>query len=73
MSTVKGVIFLPGWERSRGARLEAYIGLLNGFPMWSYYEDPSEALKELTHPFVAGVCAAQWVPDSVLKQVGLIA
>ena len=26
--TVQGIIFLPGWERSRGARLEAFVGLL---------------------------------------------
>ena len=25
---VQGIIFLPGWERSRGARLEAFVGLL---------------------------------------------
>lgn len=27
---VKGVILMPGWEKSRGARLEAYVGLLCG-------------------------------------------
>lgn len=25
---VQGIIFLPGWEKSRGARLEATVGLL---------------------------------------------
>lgn len=25
---VDGIIFLPGWSKSRGARLEAYVGLL---------------------------------------------
>lgn len=25
---VKGIIFLPGWEKSRGARLEAFVALL---------------------------------------------
>ena len=27
---VDGLIFLPGWEKSRGARLEAFVGLLYG-------------------------------------------
>lgn len=26
--SVKGIIFLNGWEKSRGARLEAFVGLL---------------------------------------------
>ena len=28
---VDGIIFLPGWQRSRGARLEAFVGLLRDY------------------------------------------
>lgn len=33
---VQGIIFLPGWERSRGARLEAFVGLLCGHQFLKY-------------------------------------
>lgn len=36
---VKGIVFLPGWEKSRGARLEAFVGLLCGHNFASYDED----------------------------------
>ena len=31
-----GVVFLDGWERSRGARLEAFVGILCGRTFWRY-------------------------------------
>ncbi len=36
---VQGIVFLPGWSRSKGARLEAYIGLLAGCRFALYYRD----------------------------------
>jgi hypothetical protein len=36
---VQGVILLPGWERSRGARLETYISLLCGHEVLLYDGD----------------------------------
>lgn len=29
---IDGLVFLPGWQKSRGARLEAYVGLICGKP-----------------------------------------
>lgn len=49
---VQGVIFLPGWEKSRGARLEAFVGVLSGHKFYEYSEitdDGDDALLEL-HP-----------------------
>ena len=32
-----GVIFLEGWHKSRGARLEAFVALLSGKKHFAYY------------------------------------
>jgi hypothetical protein len=42
---VDGIVFLPGWDRSRGARLEAFVGLLCG-KAFAYY-DGSPALAPI--------------------------
>jgi Domain of unknown function (DUF4406) len=34
---IGGIIFLPGWNKSRGARLEAFVGLLTGKQFAQYY------------------------------------
>jgi hypothetical protein len=33
---VKGIVFLPGWETSRGAKLEAVVGLLCKHDFYTY-------------------------------------
>jgi hypothetical protein len=37
---VDGIIFLPAWDRSRGARLEAFVGLLCD-KRFAYYDGSS--------------------------------
>lgn len=36
---IKGIIFLPNWWKSRGARLEAFVGLLCGLKFAKYAPD----------------------------------
>lgn len=33
---VQGLVLLPGWEKSRGARLETFVGLLCGHEFFVY-------------------------------------
>lgn len=36
--SVDEIVLLPGWEQSRGARLEAFVGLLTEKKFWYYME-----------------------------------
>jgi hypothetical protein len=36
---VDGIIFLPNWEKSRGAKLEAFTALLSGGKRFAIYND----------------------------------
>ena len=48
---VDGIVFLPGWEKSRGAKTEAYIALVMGLKFGTYrdgklYPMNREAVKD---------------------------
>jgi hypothetical protein len=39
---IEGMVFLPNWQASKGAKLEAYVGLLQKFKFWKYAPDTNE-------------------------------
>lgn len=44
----QGMIFLPGWWNSRGAKLEAYVGLLTKGFVFNAYQGTSKPLYPLS-------------------------
>lgn len=61
---VQGIIFLPNWERSKGARLEAFVALLSGHKFYEYHSERGLG-TQLDPSLVAGICVAQWMPREV--------
>lgn len=54
---VHGIVLLPNWEQSRGARLEAFVGLLCGHKFKRYDEG---AVYPASPWSVAYFCTLQW-------------
>lgn len=52
---VDGIVFLPGWEKSRGARLEAFTALLCGHKFMLWRMNGNEMTEiETTSDYVRG-------------------
>lgn len=49
---IEGIVFLPRWWQSRGARLEATIGLLQG-PRFAFYQYVDRGVQTLSREQVA--------------------
>lgn len=54
-----GIIFLQGWERSKGARLEAFVALNWGYTKFWHYNGPGFEPSVATQKFVMS-CVYQY-------------
>jgi hypothetical protein len=50
---IQGIVFLPNWYRSRGARLEATVGLLQG-PSFAFFQYDNGGVTTMSQRTVAG-------------------
>jgi len=54
---IQGIVFLPGWQKSKGAKLEAYVGLIQNFLFWTF-----ENGSAIAHP-------ARYVLDNIYADI----
>lgn len=56
----QGIIFLPGWERSRGARLEAFVALLQKDMEFLHWDDNVELAFPISRRAIQDEIHAAW-------------
>jgi len=57
---IQGIVFLPNWQNSKGAKLEAFVGLLQGFHFWEYIGD-----ADLPAVRIAGQSVIDSISDAI--------
>lgn len=62
---IDGIVFLPGWENSKGARLEAFVGILTG-KAFALYDPDAQDATQVPAGFVKSQLARQWAEDIAL-------
>lgn len=52
---VRGIVLLPGWEKSSGARLEAFLGVTLKYPIFEYFATGPIVLAPIEHEDIAAI------------------
>jgi len=58
-ASIDGICFLPGWENSKGARVEAFVGLHTG-KRFALYDPEAQDATEVPAEFIQHQLALAW-------------
>jgi hypothetical protein len=62
---VQGIVFLPGWQKSRGARLEAFVGLQCDHIFALYFPEEDNGLWYVSREYVKRYIVKHTPGDSI--------
>ena len=69
---VEGVVTLPKWEQSKGARLEVYCALISEKPVYAYTPTAHRGMVELSFEYCADVVMPRKDYNSLYKKLAYV-